>query len=303
MAHSYELLQRIYQVEGTTAAASELVTSTATSTFMLDAHALWIAVGIIVAKEGLFRWTLRVANRLQSPVLKANAWHHRSDATSTVVALGGIFGAQIGYAWLDPLGGMVVAAMIFKAGFQSGWSALKELTDRIPASSSRSSQSSSSHNHHHNHHQHPLSKKVQDWVTVESESAMGFVDSRALLTAPPTVRLRKMGTYYLVDIRVDLRPNMPSSIPELERWTRRVRSRVMRERPDIHEVLVDLHWGSSGASGASDSGGDSHSDSSAATASADGGGGAQQGSDGRRLDGSSGSSAPTTTTSTRSKSM
>ena len=50
--------------------------------------ALGVAATSVVAKEALFRWTLAVGERLHSQVLVANAWHHRSDALSSVVAFG-----------------------------------------------------------------------------------------------------------------------------------------------------------------------------------------------------------------------
>ena len=75
--------------------------------------ALVAALVSIVAKEGLFRATARVGKRLRSPVLEANAWHHRSDALSSVVALVGIAAARCSlsiFRHADAAAGLAVAA-------------------------------------------------------------------------------------------------------------------------------------------------------------------------------------------------
>jgi len=73
---------------------------------VLDLNAAWFAAASIVSKEWLFRITRKVADQENSPVLLANAYHHRSDAYSSVVALIAILGS----GWfpvlpLDPIGG------------------------------------------------------------------------------------------------------------------------------------------------------------------------------------------------------
>ena len=77
----------------------------------------------------LARATERVGRRLKSPVLIANAWHHRSDALSSVVALAGIGGSLLGLPALDPLAGLGVAGLIFWMGLRISIEALAQLTD------------------------------------------------------------------------------------------------------------------------------------------------------------------------------
>lgn len=74
--------------------------------------ALLFAALAIVAKEGLFHYTMRTAKRVKSKLLEANAWHHRSDVISSVVVFIGIGGAQLGLPWLDGVAALVVALMI-----------------------------------------------------------------------------------------------------------------------------------------------------------------------------------------------
>ena len=94
--------------------------------------ALWAALLSIVVKELLFRYTIARGKALESPAVVANAWHHRSDALSSIGAAIGIGGAiLLGERWavLDPLASIVVGAMLVKVA----WDLLKistgELTD------------------------------------------------------------------------------------------------------------------------------------------------------------------------------
>ncbi len=79
--------------------------------------ALWAAVLSITVKEALYQYTIRVSRNIKSPVLRANAWHQRSDALSSLGVLAGIAGAMfLGPRWviLDPVASVVVSLFIFK---------------------------------------------------------------------------------------------------------------------------------------------------------------------------------------------
>jgi len=92
--------------------------------------ALSAAVVSIGVKEGLFWVTKAVGEKQGSALLQANAWHHRSDAISSVVALIGVGGAVLGLPLLDPAAALIVSGMIIKAGLESGYQSLQELMDR-----------------------------------------------------------------------------------------------------------------------------------------------------------------------------
>ncbi len=92
--------------------------------------ALWVALGAIAAKELLFRYMLRVAKRVKSSMLVANAWHARSDAASSLVVSLGLIGNLAGYPLLDPIAALIVGFMIGKMGWSFGWDALHDLMDR-----------------------------------------------------------------------------------------------------------------------------------------------------------------------------
>ena len=99
--------------------------------------ALWAALLSIAAKELLFRYTDAQGRKLDSPALRANAWHHRSDALSSIGAAIGIAGALLlGDRWtvLDPLASIVIGAMLVKVAWDLLGPSFGELTDSsLPA--------------------------------------------------------------------------------------------------------------------------------------------------------------------------
>ena len=103
--------------------------------------ALWAALVSIVVKELLFQYTRIKGKRLDSGALKANAWHHRSDALSSIGAAIGIGGAIIlGDRWtvLDPLASIVVGAMLVKVAWDLLGPSFGELTESsLPAETER----------------------------------------------------------------------------------------------------------------------------------------------------------------------
>ena len=99
-------------------------------TFVLPtAITLWVSGFTIIAKEGLYQYTMRTARRFDSDMLKASAWHHRSDAISSIIVFLGIAGTIAGIHVLDALAALVVAVFVAKIGIQLGWPAISELVD------------------------------------------------------------------------------------------------------------------------------------------------------------------------------
>lgn len=94
-------------------------------------NAAWLAVASIGIKEWLYRATMKVAIEKRSSVLEANAWHHRLDSLTSVVAAVTIAaGHFFNAAWLDPLGGLLVSYAIIKAGISTGKESVYQLMDR-----------------------------------------------------------------------------------------------------------------------------------------------------------------------------
>ncbi|MDP1601880.1 MAG: cation diffusion facilitator family transporter [Legionella sp.] len=91
--------------------------------------ALPIAILSIVANEILFHYTRHVGKKIQSALIIANAWHHRSDAASSVVVALGLLGSIAGFYYFDTVAAIIVGIMIIKMGLAYGWNSVKELVD------------------------------------------------------------------------------------------------------------------------------------------------------------------------------
>lgn len=87
------------------------------------------AVFSILTNEWLYGYTRKIGERMKSPALIANAWHHRSDAISSVAALIGIMGAALGVPVMDPIAGGVVGLMVIKVGYNILTEGVRDLMD------------------------------------------------------------------------------------------------------------------------------------------------------------------------------
>lgn len=90
---------------------------------------LVVALGSALVKEGIYHYTMRAARRLDSSLLKANAWHSRTDALSSVVVVAGIAGALLGFPWADAVAAIGVSAMILQVAWSVGHDGARELVD------------------------------------------------------------------------------------------------------------------------------------------------------------------------------
>ena len=91
--------------------------------------ALFAAILSIVSKEAMFWYTIHYANHYDSGALRADAWHHRSDAFSSIGALIGIFGARMGIPVLDPIASLVICVFIVKAAYDIFKDAIDKMVD------------------------------------------------------------------------------------------------------------------------------------------------------------------------------
>lgn len=94
-------------------------------------HGAWIAGASILVKEILFKKTMKIAEQTNSKVLVANAWHHRVDSLTSMVALLTITGSFLfNVAWLDSIGGLFVSILIIRTGWSTFLTSWYELIDR-----------------------------------------------------------------------------------------------------------------------------------------------------------------------------
>ena len=92
--------------------------------------ALVAAITSIIVKEAMYWYTRAAAKKTNSSALMADAWHHRSDAFSSIGSFLGIFGARLGFPILDPLASIVICLFILKAAFDIFRDAVGKMTDR-----------------------------------------------------------------------------------------------------------------------------------------------------------------------------
>ncbi len=101
-----------------------------TSLTIPGALALYAAILSIIVKEAMYWYTIAAANKIKSTALKADAWHHRSDALSSIGALIGIGAAQLGYPLGDPIASLVICLCIIKTAWDIGKDTVEKLTDK-----------------------------------------------------------------------------------------------------------------------------------------------------------------------------
>ena len=142
--------------------------------------ALWAALVSILLKELTYRYTIRKAKELDSPAMEANAWHHRSDALSSIGTAVGIGGAVLlGHRWavLDPLASIVVGAFIVKVAVELILQGMRDLLE------------------------HSLPDEVEDEI-------MEIAQSEPDVIAPHDLRTRRIGNRYAIELHILMSGNI-----------------------------------------------------------------------------------------------
>ncbi len=170
--------------------------------------ALIFAALAIVSKEGLYQYTMVIANRLDSKMLKANAWHHRSDAISSLLVAIGVAGSIfLELPWLDAAAAIVVAIMIFYMGARLILDSTMELVDTALDPQQTA--------------------KIGQFI-----SNIEGVDHMHML------RTRKMGNNVLADVHLQV--NSYLSVSEGHYIAERVIHELRHEFPDMHDITVHI---------------------------------------------------------------
>jgi cation diffusion facilitator family transporter len=104
--------------------------ATGIETATISTWVIWISLLSVISKEVVYQWTRRVAIRAHSSVVYANAWHHRSDALSSVAVIIGAMTVKLGYPHGDQLGAIVVGLMIIWVGVKVIGQCFSEFAER-----------------------------------------------------------------------------------------------------------------------------------------------------------------------------
>ncbi len=172
-----------------------------------EVYTLIIVLLSILSKEALFRATLVVGKRHNNNAVIANAWHHRSDALSSVAAFVGIGGAIIGFPVMDPLSAIVVGLFIMKASYDLVKDTLSRLTDMtLPE---------------------PTLKKI-DKIILDTEGVKHY----------HMLKTRKSGGFIWIDVHVMVDEKL--SVSEGHNIAERVRRRLINELKMVADVMVHI---------------------------------------------------------------
>ncbi len=168
---------------------------------------LAVAISTLIAKEGLYRYLMRTAERFDSDLLRANAWHSRSDAISSLVVVIGIGGALLGFGYMDAIAAIIVSIMVAKIGAELAWAALRELIDTGLSA---------------------------DELNKIRASIQGVAGVKAL----HKLRTRRVGGQALVDVHILVDPRL--SVSEGHYISESVRARLIHDVAPVTDVMVHI---------------------------------------------------------------
>lgn len=170
--------------------------------------AVWVSVIAVGAKEVLARFLLRVGGRLNNQALLADAANQRTDVLASGAALVGVLGSRIGYPWLDPAMGVLVAGLILRMGVGLYWRSVGELMDPAPDPS----------------------------TVAKLERAVARVDG---VVSVDEVKARMHGSGIYVDCKVCVDADL--TVAEGHRIAGRVKHAIREDVPESLDVLVHVN--------------------------------------------------------------
>ncbi len=169
--------------------------------------ALYVAIASVISKEAIYQYTMVFARRYRSNMLKANAWHSRTDAISSIIVVVGIIGSMAGLYYLDAIAAISVGLMIAKIGWDLAWHSIKELID---------------------------TGLEQERVEAIQEAILDVHG----VTHLHILRTRQVGADALVDVHIEVEPRI--SVSEGHYISETVRQKLIREIEEVVDVMVHI---------------------------------------------------------------
>ncbi len=170
--------------------------------------ALVVACISIIGKEIMYQYTIRVANKIKSESLKADAWHHRSDALSSIGTLIGIILSRMGYKFCDPLVSIIIAILICKVAYEIFIEATNKLVDKSC--------------------DEETIKKIEK-VVLKQKGVLGIDD----------IKTRIFGNKIYVDIEIALDGN--KSLNETHKIAEKVHDKVEKKFDNIKHIMIHVN--------------------------------------------------------------
>jgi cation diffusion facilitator family transporter len=166
------------------------------------------AVISIVVKEGMYQYTMHYAKALDSAAFKADAWHHRSDAISSVGSFIGIGLAKLGLPFMDPVASIIICLLILKVAFDISRDAVYKMLDTSC--------------------DNIFEQRLRTFIG--SQDGVGRID---------LLRTRQFGNRIYVDLEIAVKPDI--SLRDAHGIAERVHSAVEQEFPNVKHVMIHVN--------------------------------------------------------------
>ena len=166
------------------------------------------AVISIVVKEGMYQYTMHYAKALDSAAFKADAWHHRSDAISSVGSFIGIGLAKLGLPFMDPVASIIICLLILKVAFDISRDAVYKMLDT-------------------------------SCDNAFEQRLRTFIGSQDGVERIDLLRTRQFGNRIYVDLEIAVKPDI--SLRDAHGIAERVHSAVEQEFPNVKHVMIHVN--------------------------------------------------------------
>lgn len=166
------------------------------------------AIVSILVKEGMYWYTMYYAKKLDSAAFKADAWHHRSDAFSSVGSFIGIGAAKLGFPIMDPLASLIICLFILKVAFDISKDALNKMTDTSCSDE--------------------FIQEVHDFISAQPD-----VKNIDLLNT------RQFGNKVYIDLEIAVDRNM--SLINAHNIAERVHAAVEQQFPNVKHIMIHVN--------------------------------------------------------------
>ena len=166
------------------------------------------AVVSIVVKEAMYRYTIHYARKLDSSAFKADAWHHRSDALSSVGALAGIGLARLGFPMMDPIASLLICGVIIKVAADIFLDAISKMLDTSAG---------------------------KDF----DQAILKFIEEQPDVRHVDVLQSRQFGNKVYVDLEIAVESDI--SLIDAHDISERVHSAVEREFPNVKHVMIHIN--------------------------------------------------------------
>ena len=166
------------------------------------------AVVSIVVKEGMFQYTMHYAKKLDSAAFKADAWHHRSDAISSVGSFIGIGMAKLGFPIMDPIASLLICVLILKVAFDISRDAVYKMLDTSGDKA--------------------FEQRLRTFI--EAQDGVRRID---------LLRTRQFGNRIYVDLEIAVKADI--SLRDAHRIAERVHGAVEKEFPKVKHVMIHVN--------------------------------------------------------------